>query len=180
MHPFLACSTHKNHQHSSIRTGRWRNCSKQGKSNPSVYPTFLSRLWRSCSPMSRSYPLSTKLKYIHVCPKRIWESTAKRRESWLLHILPLVFRPAASSSTSFFLLMSNFLGRSSTFFEHEGVKNIAAKYNATPAQVILSWGVQRETVVIPKSENEQRLKDNITVRLSQYILPGLSSWYFSP
>ncbi|KAF5364068.1 hypothetical protein D9756_000164 [Leucocoprinus leucothites] len=55
------------------------------------------------------------------------------------------------------------LGRSSAFFEHEGIKNIAAKYNATPAQVVLSWGVQRKTVVIPKSENEQRLKDNITL-----------------
>lgn len=54
------------------------------------------------------------------------------------------------------------LGRSSTFFQHEGIKNIATKYNATPAQVVLSWGIQRKMAVIPKSEDEQRLKDNIT------------------
>ncbi|KXN86116.1 Glycerol 2-dehydrogenase (NADP(+)) [Leucoagaricus sp. SymC.cos] len=55
------------------------------------------------------------------------------------------------------------LGRSSTFFEHEGIKAIAGKNQATVAQVILSWAIQRGTVVIPKSENEQRLKDNITL-----------------
>lgn len=49
------------------------------------------------------------------------------------------------------------------FFEHRGIKAVAAKYGVTPAQVILSWAVQRNTVVIPKSENEQRLKQNITV-----------------
>jgi glycerol 2-dehydrogenase (NADP+) len=54
-------------------------------------------------------------------------------------------------------------GRSSTFFEHDGVKSVATKYNATSAQVVLSWAVQRKTAVIPKSENEQRLKDNFTV-----------------
>ena len=74
-----------------IRTRRWRSHSKQGKSSPLVDLTFLSKLWTSCSFMSRSYPLSTKLKYIHVCRKRIRENTAKRRESWSSHIHHLVF-----------------------------------------------------------------------------------------
>jgi len=55
------------------------------------------------------------------------------------------------------------LGRSATFFEHPVVNSIAAKHNITTAQVILSWGVQRNTIVIPKSENEDRLKANISL-----------------
>jgi len=55
------------------------------------------------------------------------------------------------------------LGNSSTFFESSIIKEIADKYHATPAQVVLSWGVQRGTIVIPKSENEQRLLDNMTL-----------------
>jgi diketogulonate reductase-like aldo/keto reductase len=43
------------------------------------------------------------------------------------------------------------------------VNNIAQKCNTTAAQVILAWGVQRKTVVIPKSENEERLKANLSV-----------------
>ena len=33
----------------------------------------------------------------------------------------------------------------------------------TPAQVILSWAVQRGTAVIPKTAQDQRLKENITL-----------------
>ncbi|KAF9453991.1 aldo/keto reductase [Macrolepiota fuliginosa MF-IS2] len=54
------------------------------------------------------------------------------------------------------------LGRSATFFEHPLVNSIAVKNNTTAAQVLLSWGVQRKTIVVPKSENEDRLKANIT------------------
>lgn len=72
-----------------------------------------------------------------------------------------------------------FQGRSSTFFHHEGIKNIATKYNATPAQVVLSWGIQRKMAVIPKSEDEQRLKDNITVILFWHLFPRLWFWFAS-
>ncbi len=41
------------------------------------------------------------------------------------------------------------------------IEQIAAKHAMTPGQVILSWGLQRETVVIPKSVNPGRLKDNL-------------------
>lgn len=44
------------------------------------------------------------------------------------------------------------------------VVSLAEKYGATPAQILLNWGIQRGTVVIPKSENEGRMKANITVR----------------
>lgn len=41
------------------------------------------------------------------------------------------------------------------------IVSIAAKHNATPSQVILAWGIRRGVVVIPKSVNADRIKENI-------------------
>ena len=41
------------------------------------------------------------------------------------------------------------------------IAEIAEKHSITPGQVLLSWGLQRETVVIPKSVNPGRLKENL-------------------
>lgn len=43
------------------------------------------------------------------------------------------------------------------------IMRISRSKNVTEAQVLLGWGVQRGTVVIPKSENRERLRDNISV-----------------
>jgi alcohol dehydrogenase (NADP+) len=43
---------------------------------------------------------------------------------------------------------------------HETVAEIAKKNNATPAQVLFAWAIQRNTIVIPKSTNEKRIKEN--------------------
>jgi diketogulonate reductase-like aldo/keto reductase len=40
------------------------------------------------------------------------------------------------------------------------VQELAAKYKKTPAQIALRWGVQRNTIVIPKSSKVERLKEN--------------------
>ncbi|HAT03180.1 MAG TPA: aldehyde oxidoreductase [Candidatus Magasanikbacteria bacterium] len=40
---------------------------------------------------------------------------------------------------------------------------IAQIHGKTPAQVLLRWGIQRDTVVIPKSTHEERIKENIDV-----------------
>lgn len=52
------------------------------------------------------------------------------------------------------------------FFTDPDVLGIAERLGASPAQVVISWGVQRGMVVIPKSENVERMKANITVRYS--------------
>ncbi|CAM6087520.1 unnamed protein product [Calypogeia fissa] len=43
------------------------------------------------------------------------------------------------------------------------IKELASKYKKTPAQIALRWGIQRNTVVIPKSSKVERLKENLEV-----------------
>lgn len=45
----------------------------------------------------------------------------------------------------------------------ETIVEIAKSTNSSVGQVLLSWGVQRGTAVIPKSEKVERMKQNITV-----------------
>lgn len=44
--------------------------------------------------------------------------------------------------------------------ENETIQAIAAKHQATPAQVAISWGIHREIAVIPKSVKAERIKEN--------------------
>ncbi|GMJ03562.1 hypothetical protein like AT2G21260 [Hibiscus trionum] len=43
------------------------------------------------------------------------------------------------------------------------LKGIAEKYKKTVAQVVLRWGIQRNTVVIPKTSKLERLQENFKV-----------------
>ncbi|BBN11036.1 hypothetical protein MPTK1_5g08510 [Marchantia polymorpha subsp. ruderalis] len=43
------------------------------------------------------------------------------------------------------------------------LKEIGAKYGKSPAQVALRWGLQRNTIVIPKSSKVERLKENLNI-----------------
>jgi len=43
------------------------------------------------------------------------------------------------------------------------VLDIAKRLGVTPAQVVLRWGIERGYSVIPKSENEGRIKENLDV-----------------
>jgi diketogulonate reductase-like aldo/keto reductase len=57
------------------------------------------------------------------------------------------------------------LGLSPTapFYSDPLFTSLATKYQTTVAQILLAWAIQRETVPIPKSSNEQRATQNITV-----------------
>lgn len=48
-------------------------------------------------------------------------------------------------------------------FEHPVVTAIAKKTGKTPAQVLLRWATQRGLAVIPKSNNQERLLQNLEV-----------------
>lgn len=48
-------------------------------------------------------------------------------------------------------------------FDHATVKGVADKHGKTPAQVLLRWATQRGVAVIPKSNNQGRLAQNLDV-----------------
>ncbi|MBE9462166.1 aldo/keto reductase [Dyadobacter subterraneus] len=48
-------------------------------------------------------------------------------------------------------------------FNNELLKALSNKYNKRVAQVVLRWLVQKEIVVIPKSANAKRIKENFNV-----------------
>jgi D-xylose reductase len=41
------------------------------------------------------------------------------------------------------------------------ILRIASDVNRTPAQVVLRWGIQRGTAIVPKSSHIDRLRENI-------------------
>jgi D-xylose reductase len=58
------------------------------------------------------------------------------------------------------------------------VMSIAKAHGKTPAQVVLRWGVQRGTAVIPKSNRPERLKENLAIEdfeLSHQEMQSISS-----
>ena len=46
-------------------------------------------------------------------------------------------------------------------FDDQTIKDIAEQHDCTPAQVLISWAVQRGTAVIPKSTNPGRIEQNL-------------------
>ncbi len=48
-----------------------------------------------------------------------------------------------------------------SLLENKVIIGIAELHQATPAQVILSWNLHRDTSVIPKSVNQKRIKENL-------------------
>lgn len=48
-------------------------------------------------------------------------------------------------------------------FEHEVITSIAEKHNKSPAQIVLRWVTQRGIAIIPKSNTQSRLEENLSV-----------------
>jgi len=47
--------------------------------------------------------------------------------------------------------------------DEPAVRQAATKHGKTPAQIVLRWGVQRGTAVVPKTINAERLRENLAV-----------------
>lgn len=54
-------------------------------------------------------------------------------------------------------------GRANEMFSEDTVKELAAKYGKTPAQVLLRFLIQSDVAVIPKSVHEERIKENFDI-----------------
>ena len=48
-------------------------------------------------------------------------------------------------------------------FEHKSIQSIADAHKKTPAQILLRWATQRNIAVIPKSNNPDRLHQNLVI-----------------
>ncbi len=57
----------------------------------------------------------------------------------------------------------NMAERDEAVMEHATVKAIASAHDRTPAQILLRWGVQRGTAIVPKTTNVDRLKENLAI-----------------
>lgn len=47
--------------------------------------------------------------------------------------------------------------------EQAVIRELAERHHKTPAQIVLRWGVQRGTAVIPKSANPERMRENLAL-----------------
>jgi alcohol dehydrogenase (NADP+) len=72
------------------------------------------------------------------------------------NILITAYSPLGSGDRPDFLKKKN----EPSLMEHPVVKEIGEKHKITSAQVLLSWAINRGTIVIPKSVNATRLKEN--------------------
>jgi len=62
--------------------------------------------------------------------------------------------------------------------EQDVVTAAAARVQRTPAQVVLRWGIQRGTAIIPKSSKPERLRENLALfdfELSEEEMQAISN-----
>jgi len=71
--------------------------------------------------------------------------------------------------------------RPAPFFTDDTFAQIAKKYGVTVGQVLLSWCVQRGISTVPKSEKEERIKQNIAlVKLDSVDVKFLNEFHKKP
>ena len=74
-------------------------------------------------------------------------------------IVVTAFSPLGAQS--YFSL--NMAAQDEAVLQHETIRSIAGQQGRTPAQILLRWGVQRGTAIVPKSTNPERLRENLAL-----------------
>jgi D-xylose reductase len=75
------------------------------------------------------------------------------------HIAVTGFSPLGAQS--YFSL--NMAKEDESVLEQPIVREVALRHAKTPAQVVLRWGVQRGTAVVPKTSRPERLRENLDI-----------------
>jgi len=52
---------------------------------------------------------------------------------------------------------------SESLLNHQVIVDVAQSVSRTPAQVLLRWGIQRSTAIVPKTSNSDRMAENIAL-----------------
>jgi diketogulonate reductase-like aldo/keto reductase len=63
------------------------------------------------------------------------------------------------------------------------LKPLAKKYNKTPAQILLRWGLQKDFIILPKSVTHKRIEENKEIydfELSKEDMESLNTKAYSP
>lgn len=69
-------------------------------------------------------------------------------------------------------------GSGLSILSDEDIVNVAEKYNVTPAQVVISWDIQRGVTVIPKSSKPSRIDTNFQpIELSSQDIDIIQNLY---
>ena len=76
-----------------------------------------------------------------------------------LHIAVTAFSPLGRSRY-FSLGMAHPVD---SVLEQPAVRRVADGHGKTPAQVVLRWGVQRGTAIVPKTTSPDRLRENLSI-----------------
>jgi diketogulonate reductase-like aldo/keto reductase len=90
------------------------------------------------------------------------------------HIVVTGFSPLGAQS--YFSL--NMAEQSESILQQPVVEEAAARHGKTPAQIVLRWGVQRGTSIVPKTTNPARLRENLSLfdfELSAEEMASISS-----
>ena len=82
---------------------------------------------------------------------------------WLQEQKIVVTAYSSFGSISYLDVFSDFSKSVDSLLELDTVKSIASTHNKSTGQILLRWAVQQNCIVIPKSTNEQRIKDNINL-----------------
>ena len=75
------------------------------------------------------------------------------------HIAVTAFSPLAAES--YFAI--NMAEAGESVLEKPAVLAAAARHNKSPAQIVLRWGVQRGTAIVPKTSHVERLHENLAI-----------------